>query len=246
MPNGSLYDQLNPRDSHCKPLTWEHRANAALGIARGLTHLHSIPIFHGDIKSSNILLDKHFEPKIGDFGTAAIMARGVGAELPVESHITMQKVCGSVDYLPDDYLRSRQGRPEVDIFSFGILLFELMSGKHPGHRIDGDTFRNIIARLPKAPSPSHWFDSAIGLKIKTFEFAIMTVSGGYTMATTTVPEQLFLFGKICAKVNYRKRPKMSDVLQGLDKLHKQIQSYVSTYKTSADQLDDKVDEPMIF
>jgi len=77
MENGSLYDRLcMVKDT--PPLTWEQRANIALGIARGLTHLHSIPILHGDIKSSNILLDKHFEAKIGDFGTVALLDRGVG------------------------------------------------------------------------------------------------------------------------------------------------------------------------
>ena len=77
MPNGSLYDKLNPANDNYQPLTWEQRANVALGVARGLTHLHSIHILHGNIKSSNILLDKHLEPKIGDFGTVALMARGL-------------------------------------------------------------------------------------------------------------------------------------------------------------------------
>ena len=66
MPNGSVSDRLKCRNNS-NPLTWMQRANIALGTARGLTHLHSIPIIHGDIKSGNILLDKHFEPKIGDF-----------------------------------------------------------------------------------------------------------------------------------------------------------------------------------
>jgi len=52
------------------PLTWRMRANIALGTARGLCHLHANNIIHGDIKGPNILLDKHFEPKIGDFGLA--------------------------------------------------------------------------------------------------------------------------------------------------------------------------------
>jgi len=64
MPNGSVSDHLKLRDG-TPPLTWQQRANIALGTARGLQHLHGNNIIHGDIKSGNILLDKHFEPKIG-------------------------------------------------------------------------------------------------------------------------------------------------------------------------------------
>lgn len=249
MLNGSLYDRLNPEDNNQTPLTWKHRANIAVGIARGLTHLHSIPVLHGDIKSTNILLDKHMEPKIGDFGTAAIMERGVGHDLPVETHITMHNICGSVDYLPDDYLRVRDYgrivgivRMEVDVFCFGILLFELMSGKHPGYKIDGETLRNIItqlgykvhggtlrniiSQLPKTVTPSALFDSRDGLELKSFKFpTIVTGEDGKIeclMVTTTLPEQLFLYGKYCAKDKYINRPKISEVLQILDKLYRSM------------------------
>ena len=63
MVNGSVADRLRRRGG-TEPLLWEQRANIALGTARGLLHLHANNIIHGDIKSGNILLDKHFEPKI--------------------------------------------------------------------------------------------------------------------------------------------------------------------------------------
>ena len=72
MPNGSLEDRLLCRQA-VQPLTWEQRLNVARGTARGLQFLHTMsdkPLIHGDIKSANILLDKNFEPKIGDFGLA--------------------------------------------------------------------------------------------------------------------------------------------------------------------------------
>ena len=65
MPNGSVADRLKRRGG-TGPLTWGSRANIALGTARGLCHLHANNIIHGDIKSGNILLDRHFEPKIGE------------------------------------------------------------------------------------------------------------------------------------------------------------------------------------
>lgn len=72
MPNGSLEDRLLCRQG-TYPLNWEQRFNIARGTARGLQFLHTMgdkPLIHGDIKSANILLDKNFEPKIGDFGLA--------------------------------------------------------------------------------------------------------------------------------------------------------------------------------
>ena len=79
MPNGSVADRLKRRGG-TGPLTWGSRANIALGTARGLCHLHANNIIHGDIKSGNILLDRHFEPKIGestqkDFEVCTVVSR---------------------------------------------------------------------------------------------------------------------------------------------------------------------------
>ena len=128
MVNGSVADRLR-RKGGTEPLSWEQRSNIALGTARGLLHLHSHKIIHGDIKSGNILLDKHFEPKIGDFG----LARG-GDENDLLSYILASSVQGTKSYLPDDYCRSRQLTEQVDTFCYGMLLFELvMSLKTQNH-----------------------------------------------------------------------------------------------------------------
>lgn len=80
----------------------------------------------GDIKSGNILLDKHMEPKIGDFGLAR-----KGPCLNDKTHITLTRISGTPSYLPDDYLRTRNLTYAVDTYSFGMVLFELVTCKLP-------------------------------------------------------------------------------------------------------------------
>ncbi len=100
----------------------DQRSNIALGTARGLSYLHENTIIHGDIKSGNILLDQHFEPVIGDFG----LARGGPALADTKTYMTVSIIQGTRIYLPDDYVRNNQLTAEVDTFSYGIFLFELV------------------------------------------------------------------------------------------------------------------------
>ena len=123
MPNGSLDDRLLMKNG-TPPLTWSQRAIIAKGTARGLSHLHANNIIHQDIKSANILLDRHFEPKIGDLG----LARG-GSNDPSVSYRTITRIQGTSWYLPDDYMRSFQLHPSIDTFCYGITLFELVTGE---------------------------------------------------------------------------------------------------------------------
>ncbi|XP_003701323.2 serine/threonine-protein kinase pelle [Megachile rotundata] len=122
MKNGSLEDRLLLRHK-TQPLTWMQRHQIAKGTACGLQYLHIIgkkPLIHGDIKSANILLDKSFEPKIGDFGLAR--------EGPEEDSMKVSKIHGTRPYLPEEFLYKRELSTKVDTYSFGIVLFELATG----------------------------------------------------------------------------------------------------------------------
>uniref|UniRef100_A0A8C7N1K4 Interleukin-1 receptor-associated kinase 1 n=1 Tax=Oncorhynchus kisutch TaxID=8019 RepID=A0A8C7N1K4_ONCKI len=130
MPNGSLEDQLHNQASAA--LFWPQRVSVLLGTARAIQFLHSSSpqLIHGDIKSSNILLDEHMEPKLGDFGLARFCcspsSRSAGRTTTVAYTKTVR---GTQAYLPDEYLKTGALGVAIDIFSFGVVLLEALTGR---------------------------------------------------------------------------------------------------------------------
>ncbi|PKA51661.1 putative LRR receptor-like serine/threonine-protein kinase [Apostasia shenzhenica] len=126
MPNGSVADRLRDR-CHGKPsLDWNKRMCIAIGAARGLLYLHeqcNPKIIHRDVKAANILLDESFEAVVGDFGLAKLLDRR-------ESHVTTT-VRGTVGHIAPEYLSTGQSSEKTDVFGFGVLLLELITGQKP-------------------------------------------------------------------------------------------------------------------
>ncbi|CAA7056722.1 unnamed protein product [Microthlaspi erraticum] len=103
---------------------WSTRANICVGVAKGLAFLHEEVrphIIHRDIKASNILLDKYLSPKISDFGLARLMP-------PNLTHVST-RVAGTIGYLAPEYAVRGQLTRKADIYSFGVLLMEIVSGR---------------------------------------------------------------------------------------------------------------------
>lgn len=123
MPNGSVASRLKDH-IHGRPvLDWSRRRKIALGTARGLLYLHeqSDPkIIHRDVKAANILLDEDFEAVVGDFGLAKLLDHR-------DSHVTTA-VRGTVGHIAPEYLSTGQSSEKTDVFGFGILLLELITG----------------------------------------------------------------------------------------------------------------------
>ncbi|CAK9882199.1 unnamed protein product, partial [Sphagnum jensenii] len=106
-------------------LFWPTRFNICLGIAHGLHYLHDIcqpRIIHRDIKASNILLDKKLQPKITDFGLAFLFPDD-------KSYINTMHVAGTRGYLAPEYATRGLLTTKVDVYSFGVLLLEIISGR---------------------------------------------------------------------------------------------------------------------
>ncbi|GLT37595.1 hypothetical protein SLA2020_119030 [Shorea laevis] len=124
LENNSLARVLLGSKSKHVSLDWAQRAAICLGTASGLAFLHDEAdpkIVHRDIKASNVLLDKNFHPKIGDFGLARLFPDNV-------THVSTQ-VAGTVGYLAPEYALSGQLTKKADVYSFGVLLLEIISGR---------------------------------------------------------------------------------------------------------------------
>lgn len=121
MRNGSLYDHLF--ESNVK-LSWPIRQKIAFGTARGLAYLHNeaqASVIHRDVKSSNILLDENFEPKMADFGLAKFRPEGM-------THLSTM-LAGTLGYVAPEYALYGKLTDGSDVYSFGVVLLELLSGK---------------------------------------------------------------------------------------------------------------------
>ncbi|XP_054823219.1 protein NSP-INTERACTING KINASE 1-like [Prosopis cineraria] len=118
--NGSVASRLKVKPA----LEWSTRKRIALGAARGLVYLHEQcdpKIIHRDVKAANILLDEYCEAVVGDFGLAKLLDHR-------DSHVTTA-VRGTVGHIAPEYLSTGQSSDKTDVFGFGILLLELISGR---------------------------------------------------------------------------------------------------------------------
>ncbi|KAL0429213.1 UNVERIFIED_CONTAM: Serine/threonine-protein kinase-like protein [Sesamum radiatum] len=120
MSNGTLYDVLH---SNSRPPTWGRRIKLALQTAKAIDTLHSLnpPVIHRDIKSANVLIDRNFNARLGDFGLAL---RCVD-----DYRLRSTPPAGTMGYLDPCYVTPDNLSTKTDVFSFGILLLEIISGR---------------------------------------------------------------------------------------------------------------------
>jgi Leucine-rich repeat (LRR) protein len=126
MDNGSLDYWLHEKTDGASQLDWPTRLKIARGVGCGLAYMHQIcepHIVHRDIKSSNILLDEKFEAHVADFGLSRLI-------LPYQTHVTTELV-GTLGYIPPEYGQAWVATLRGDIYSFGVVMLELLTGKRP-------------------------------------------------------------------------------------------------------------------
>ncbi|KAK7412221.1 hypothetical protein VNO78_03671 [Psophocarpus tetragonolobus] len=201
MSNGRLSDWLHSDEGHQKiKLEWPERVHIALGIARGLSCLHKIcKIVHLNLDSECILLDKNFEPKISNFGKAKFINQ------TVEDHVRMKL------FLIDGH--GVKGSVEKDVYDFGIILFELITGKRLSPMTDSSD--SVNGQLMNYISNNFFIDPA------DFYDAIddSIIGNGFD-------DKILCLLKVacdCVKASLKQRPKMAD-------MHKTIQVMWEGYK----------------
>ncbi|KAJ0240697.1 LRR receptor-like serine/threonine-protein kinase [Hirschfeldia incana] len=203
MPNGSVADRL--RDSYGdKPsLDWNRRICIALGAARGLVYLHeqcNPKIIHRDVKAANILLDESFEAIVGDFGLAKLLDQR-------DSHVTTA-VRGTIGHIAPEYLSTGQSSEKTDVFGFGILILELVTGHKMVDPVNGQIRKGMILSWVRTLKEEKRYAEMVDRDLKgQFDDLVL--------------EEVVELALLCTQPNPSLRPRMSEVLKVLEGLVEQ-------------------------
>lgn len=136
LPRGNLAELLRNAKSNRPAPGWAKLHRIALGAARGLAYLHTgleTPIIHGNLKSKNILIDDNYEAHLSDFGLHLLMNPG--------SKLVMLEASASQGYKAPELLKMNKANAKTDIYSFGIILLEILTGRRP---IERDSSNQIV------------------------------------------------------------------------------------------------------
>ncbi len=200
--NGSLNKYIRDKRNTC--LDWQTRLKIALGVARGLAHLHNCNprIIHRDVKASNILLDSNFEAKVCDFGLARIVDSS-------KTHVT-SLLAGTRAYIAPEYWKSLKLTVKCDVYGFGVFLLELLTGKDPSKGKNFDLISWVKARLKEQQQEcsADLFD--IRLRKSGLEnYSMLKVLHLALQCTNSSPDQ---------------RPSMDEVVEQLSSVYNSLDS----------------------
>nr|XP_043629272.1 probable receptor-like protein kinase At5g38990 [Erigeron canadensis] len=208
MPNGTLHDHLHKAATH---LTWVQRLKIAIGAARGLDYLHTgfgthQGVIHRDVKSSNILLDENWEALISDFGLSKIG--------PTNQSLSFidASVKGTFGYLDLEYFYTGKLTRKSDVYSYGVVLFELLSGRLPVDKKYGEEDCSLV----------RWVQKCVKER-KVDQMVDSNMSGIFPKCV----KQFVQIAHPCLSSVPKERPNMTEVvasLQALLKLHEQLEA----------------------
>ncbi|TQE07605.1 hypothetical protein C1H46_006748 [Malus baccata] len=198
MPRGSLENHLFKRLSISLP--WATRLKIAIGAAEGLAFLHGAetPVIYRDFKTSNVLLDSDFTAKLSDFGLAKMGPEGS------ETHVTT-RVMGTYGYAAPEYVSTGQLTIKCDIYSFGVVLLELLTGKRAMDKSRPKSEQNLI----------EWAKPYMYSSRRLRYIMDPRLAGQYSVKGAKEIAHLALQ---CISMNPNDRPRMPSIIETLESL----------------------------
>ncbi|KAL6574718.1 hypothetical protein OROMI_012003 [Orobanche minor] len=200
MPKGSVENHLFRRGSYFQPLSWSLRMKIALDAAKGLAFLHSdeIKVIYRDFKTSNILLDSNYNAKLSDFGLAR------DGPTDDRSHVST-RVMGTYGYAAPEYLSTGHLTAKSDVYTFGVVLLEILTGKKVIDKNRPTGERNLV----------EWAKPYLTNKRRIFRVMDTRLEGQYSVDRAVKAAKLALQ---CLCMDPRSRPSMDEVVTALDQL----------------------------
>ncbi|TTP91413.1 Interleukin-1 receptor-associated kinase 1 [Bagarius yarrelli] len=239
MPSGSLEDRL--RCENGSALSWSQRVKVVLGSAQAIQYLHSCSpaLIHGDIKSSNILLGEHLEPKLGDFGLARLCRSPSRTPGKTSSVAQTSTVRGTLAYLPDEYLKDGQLGMEIDVYSFGVVLLEVLTGRRAletSSQSKNVYLKDLVSELEddgkKTTGYSRKKDTQQLFSLQAAENIWKNhLDRSLVSERTSVPhgsKEIAQLACCCLDRRRKKRPQMTEVFNTLQGVHTGLEAWRST------------------
>ncbi|CAK9143689.1 unnamed protein product [Ilex paraguariensis] len=198
MPRGSLENHLFKRLSVALP--WGTRLKIAMGAAKGLAFLHGAekPVIYRDFKTSNVLLDSDFNAKLSDFGLATMGPEGSN------THVTT-RVMGTYGYAAPEYVSTGHLTTKSDIYSFGVVLLELLTGRRAMDKTRPKTEQNLVDWAKPYLTSSRRLRCVIDPRL----------AGQYSVKGA---KEIALLALQCVSLNPKDRPKMPAIIETLEGL----------------------------